>query len=244
MPRHWPTPPAPERSPAWVVMPDNAPGIKRAAVEGYGARVVMCAATVAAREATAAALAEETGAAFVHPYDNDTVIAGQASATTELLEDVPNLDAVFVPVGGGGLASGACLAVAHRARPVDVYGAEPEGANDAQRSLDAGRLIGIDELPGGAADTIADGLRTSLCPRTYAILQAHMRAILTAPDNEITHWQRVIWERMKLVVEPSAAVPLAALARDASTFRGKRIGVVLSGGNASLGGIGRATSGH
>ncbi|MDA1194096.1 MAG: pyridoxal-phosphate dependent enzyme [Planctomycetota bacterium] len=212
--------------PAWVVMPTNAPAVKRRAVEGYGATVVPCEPTLAARESTADRVQAETGATFIHPYDDPRVIAGQGTAALELMADVLGLDAVVAPVGGGGLCSGTCIAV-HGLNPnVAVYGAEPERANDAQRSLEAGHLI-----PVGAADTIADGLRTSLSERTFGILRAHVAGIVSVSEAEILHALRVVLERLKLVIEPSAAVPLAACARLHPALAGKRVGVILSGGN-------------
>lgn len=227
--------------PCWVVMPHDAPAVKRAAVEGYGATVIGCEPTVADREATAARVADATGATFVHPYDDVRVIAGQASVAAEILEQAPDVAAIYVPVGGGGLASGTCLAVAAAATagdrvraPVAVYGAEPQGADDAARSLEAGRLLGVEALPGGRADTVADGLRTSLSPRTFAILRTHVAGIHRVPDEDTLAWMRFLAERVKLVVEPSGAVPLAALARNADAHAGSTVAVVLSGGNVAL----------
>jgi threonine dehydratase len=220
--------------PCWVVMPHDAPAVKRAAVEGYGATVIPCAPTVADREATAARVQAETQATFVHPYDDMRVIAGQASAAAELLEQAPELAAIYVPVGGGGLASGTCLAVAAAGHRAQVVGAEPAGADDAARSLEAGRLVTLAELPGGRADTVADGLRTSLSPRTFAILGAHLARIERVPDAATLAWMRFLGERLKLVVEPSGAVPLAALAGAAAQHAGTTVGVILSGGNVAL----------
>lgn len=215
--------------PAWVVMPRDAPAVKRRAVEGQGATVVDCEPTLAAREDAAAEVAQRTGATFVHPYDDPRVIAGQGTAALELLQDVLGLDALVVPVGGGGLCSGTCIA-AHGENPtLAVYGAEPARADDACRSLQAGRL-----LPVGEADTIADGLRTSLSERTFAILRAHVAGIATVEEDEIVHALRSVWERMKLVIEPSAAVALAACARLHDDLAGRRVGVILSGGNVDL----------
>ncbi len=222
--------------PAFVVMPKDAPAVKRAAVEGYGAAVISCEPTIADREATAARIAAETGATFIHPYDDVRVIAGQASVAAEILEEAPEATAIYVPIGGGGLASGTSLAVA-AARPegsVAVHGAEPSGADDAARSLEAGRLIGLDALPGGRADTIADGLRTALSPRTFHALRSHLRAIHRVPDEDTLSWMRFLAERLKLVVEPSGAVSLAALARASPAHAGSTVVAILSGGNVSL----------
>ena len=217
--------------PAWVVMPENSLAVKMRAVEGYGATVVPCAPNLAAREAGAARLLEETGAAYVPPYDHPEIVAGQATATLELLEQVERLEAVVAPVGGGGLASGACLAAAGTDPAIRVIGAEPLGADDAARSLAAGRLI-----PQTGPDTIADGLRSSLGEVTWAILSRELDRIVTVREEEIVAAMRLVWERMKLVIEPSAAVAVAAvLGKEVRALDGlRRVGVILSGGNADL----------
>jgi threonine dehydratase len=215
--------------PAIVVMPRTAPAVKQRAVEGYGARVVLCEPTLASRESTAAALIAETGANLVHPYDDDRVIAGQGTAALELLEEVPDLDLVIAPVGGGGLVSGTAIAVAHASRRAAVVAAEPAGADDAYRSMQAGRII-----PQTDPQTIADGLRTSLCPRTFAAIRDHVREIATADDETIITAMRLVWERMKIVVEPSAVVPLAVLLAGKVATKGLRIGLIFSGGNVDL----------
>lgn len=219
--------------PAYVVMPTGAPRAKREAVLGYGAEVIPCAPTLAAREAELARVVERTGAAFVHPYDNADVIAGAGTAALELLADAPGLDDVIAPVGGGGLLSGTCLAAAGAAgadgAAVRVFGAEPERADDARRSLAAGRII-----PPDNPDTIADGLRTALGRLPFAILQRRVEAILTVSEAEIVAATRLLLERAKLVVEPSGAVPLAAVLRHRELFAGRRVGIVLSGGNLDL----------
>jgi len=215
--------------PAWIVMPSNAPAIKRAAVEGYGATVVPCAPTLEARTRGAARVQDDTGATFIHPYDDARVIAGQGTAALELLEDVLGLDAVIAPVGGGGLMSGTCVAV-HGLNPsVHLYGAEPERADDARRSLEAGRRV-----PVGEAGTMADGLRTSLSDLTFGILRTHLDGLPTVSEDEIASAMRQVFERMKIVIEPSSAVPLAACARLHSELAGKRVGIILSGGNVDL----------
>ena len=214
---------------AWIVMPTNAPAVKRRAVEGYGATIVDCEPTLAAREAGAEAVISETGAAFVHPYDDARIIAGQGTAGLELMDDVLGLDAVIAPVGGGGLMSGTCIAVRGLNPAVKLYGAEPAEADDARQSLDAGTLI-----PVGAANTIADGLRTSLSDLTFGILRTHLDGLPTVAEEEIVNAMRLVWERMKIVIEPSAAVPLAACARLHPELEGKRVGIILSGGNVDL----------
>ncbi|MEP7183662.1 MAG: pyridoxal-phosphate dependent enzyme [Betaproteobacteria bacterium] len=215
--------------PAWVVMPDNAPQVKQANVRRHGATIRFCAPTVAAREATCAEIQRETGATLVHPFDNEHVIAGQATATLELLAEVPDLDAVIAPVGGGGLLSGTAI-VATALRPgIRVFGAEPANADDAARSFRSGR---IEPLP--ATTTIADGLRTTLSERTFTAIRAHVETIGTASEAAIVRAMRMTWERMKIVIEPSSAVPLACLLERTLAVPGARIGVIVSGGNVDL----------
>ena len=223
--------------PAWVVMPEDAPRVKREAVAGYGGTVVLCEPTAAAREETAARVREETGAALVHPYDDERVIAGQGTVALELLEQAPGLDLVVVPVGGGGLAAGVAIAVAGAAPGVRVAGAEPAAADDAARSLAAGRRM---PNPPGRLETLADGLKSSLSERTFRALVAGLWTIATVDEEAIAAATRTVWERTKLVVEPSAAVPVAALLAGAIPLPERpdgepaRVGVVLSGGNADL----------
>jgi threonine dehydratase len=214
---------------AHVVMPRNAPEVKRRAVADYGAEIIPCEPNLRAREAGLAEVVARTGAAFVHPYDDERVIAGQATAALELCEEVPALDSVIVPVGGGGLLSGTALAVAATSPGTNVLAAEPAGADDAFRSLQAGRI-----LPSTAPRTIADGLLTSLGERTFPIIQRLVQAIVTVDDEAIVRAMRLIWERMKIVVEPSAAVPVAALLSRRDAVPGRRLGVILSGGNVDL----------
>jgi threonine dehydratase len=217
--------------PAHIVMPSTALPVKRRAVEGYGARVIECQPTLAARETTAAAVLAETGGTLIHPYDHPDVIAGQGTAGLELLEQVRDLDAVITPVGGGGLLSGVCLAVKGVAPAVRVFAAEPAGADDAARSKAAGRLI-----PQTGPHTIADGLLTSLGELTWPVIRDQVERVVTVQEDAIVAAMRLAWERAKLLIEPSAAVPLAAVLTE--EFRGlpglKRVGVVLSGGNANL----------
>ena len=219
---------------AIIVMPKTAPAVKLAAVRGYGAEVRLCEPTLEAREAGAAEAIRETGAALIHPFDDDRIIAGQATAAKELLEDVSDLDLILAPVGGGGLLAGTVLATHHLSPTTRVIGGEPLGADDAYRSLEAGRV-----LPSVAPETIADGLLTSLCERTFSILRAHLEAIVTVSDEEIVAALRPVLERMKTVIEPSAAVPLAALLKGGVETEGKRIGLIFSGGNVDLGRLAR-----
>jgi threonine dehydratase len=214
---------------AWVVMPENAPAVKRANVERFGATVRLCAPTVAAREAACAEVARMSGATLVHPFDDARVIAGQGTAALELLEAVGDLDAIVAPCGGGGLLSGTAIAAKGTRPAIDVLGAEPANADDAARSFASGRL---EPLP--ATTTIADGLRTTLAPRTLGALRAHVTAFGTCSEASIVRAMRMIFERMKQVVEPSAAVPLACLLERSLDVAGRRVGVVVSGGNVDL----------
>jgi len=212
--------------PAIVVVPANAPPVKRAAIAGYGARIVPCEPTLASREETAARVLAETGATLVHPYDDDRIIAGQGTAALELLADVPELDIVLAPIGGGGLVSGTAIAVAGVSPTTRVIAAEPAAADDAWRSLRAGKII-----PQTDPRTVADGLRTSLAPRTFAILRELVADIVTVSEEEIIRAMRHVLERMKIVIEPSSAVPVAAVLSGRLDVAGRRVGIILSGGN-------------
>jgi threonine dehydratase len=215
--------------PAYIVMPDNSPEAKRAAVRRYGGEIRFCAPTLAAREQAARELIASTGAAFVHPYDDALVMAGQASVAVEFLEQVPQLQALICPVGGGGLLGGCAVASAHLAVHLEVLGAEPEGAADAAASLRSGQL-----QPMPRPDTIADGLRGALSARTFAAIRAHVGDILIVGDADIVAGMRELWSVLKILVEPSGAVPYAALRRHAARFAGRHVGVVLSGANLDL----------
>ena len=219
--------------PAYVVMPENAPAVKRAAVAGYGAEIISCPATLEARETTLQAVIERTGAYVVHPYNDHAVISGQGTAVLELLDDPvlkeQALDSVLAPVGGGGLLSGTALAAKALQPTLQVFGAEPLQADDAYRSLQAGRII-----PPDNPNTIADGLRTALGDLTFPIIQDQVSAIITVTEVQIVQAMRLLWERMKLLVEPSGAVPLAAVLAAPERFQGQRIGLILSGGNVDL----------
>lgn len=215
--------------PAYVVMPSDAPAVKKAAVMAYGGRITLCEPTLSARQATADRLLQEAGAVLVHPYDDPAVIAGQGTAALELHEQVTNLDTVVVPISGGGLISGIALVTAAVAPRCAVIGAEPELADDAYRSLRSGRLE-----PAGRGITIADGLRATLSERTFGVISRFVREIITVSDEEIGRAMRLLWERLKIVVEPSGSVPFAAVLKTAENLRGRRVGVVLSGGNLDL----------
>ena len=224
--------------PAWVVMPSNTPQVKRQAVESYGGRIRFCEPTMRGREEGLHALLAETGATLVHPYDDDRVIAGQGTAAKELLEEVPELDFVLAPVSGGGLLSGTAIAAKSMSAGVRVIGCEPKNADDAYRSLETGAI-----QPSVQPDTIADGLRAQLAPRTFAILRERVNQIALASEEEIVEAMRLIWERMKLVVEPSGAVSAAVAVFRKMEWEGKRVGVILSGGNVEFGkGVGRSDS--
>ncbi len=215
--------------PAHIVLPRNAPLIKQQAVAAYGGQVTLCEPTLTARQAEADRIQRATGAAFIHPYDDVEVIAGQATIALEMLEQTSDLEVLIAPVSGGGLLSGLCLAGHSLAPNLEIWGAEPTLADDAFRSLREGRL-----LPSTNSATIADGLRASLSERTFAIIQQHARGILTTTEEQIIAAMRLLWERMKLVIEPSGAVPLAALLAHSERFRGRRVGLVLTGGNVDL----------
>ncbi|MFO0964341.1 MAG: pyridoxal-phosphate dependent enzyme [Gemmataceae bacterium] len=216
---------------ATIVMPSNAPGVKREAVEGYGARVVLCEPTLEARETTVARLQAESGAILIPPYNHPDVIAGQGTIALELLEDIPDLDAIVAPIGGGGLISGLCLGAKGVKAGIRIFAGEPEGADDAARSKAAGALI-----PQTAPRTIADGLLTSLGDLTWPFVRDQVEQVITVSEGEIKDAWRLLAERAKLLVEPSAAVALAAVLTPG--FRElagiEKVAVVLSGGNVQL----------
>ena len=215
--------------PAWVVMPDNAPAVKQANVRRFGATVRLCAPTVAAREGACDDVARETGATLIHPFDDSRVIAGQGTAALELVEAIDALDAVIAPCGGGGLLSGTSIAATSLRHGIEVLGAEPANADDAARSFASGTL-----QPLAAATTIADGLRTTLSGRTLTAIRAHVHAFGTCSEDGIVRAMRMMFERMKQVVEPSSAVPLACLLERTLDVAGKRVGIIVSGGNVDL----------
>jgi threonine dehydratase len=215
--------------PAWVVMPSNAPAVKQANVRRFGANVRLCEPTVAAREAACDEVARESGATLVHPFDDPRVIAGQATATVELVETVPDLDVVIAPCGGGGLLSGTAIAATSLVPGVRVFGAEPANADDAARSYASGEIE-----PLAATVTIADGLRTTLAPRTLLALRTHVAAFGTCSELAILRAMRMIFERMKQVVEPSSSVPLACLLERTLDVTGLRVGIIVTGGNVDL----------
>ncbi len=214
---------------AYIVMPENSPRVKVDAVQGYGAEVHFCAPNQAAREATVQQIIEKTGATFIHPYDNYEVITGQATAAKELIEDHGTFDILMAPVGGGGLLSGTSLSAGYFSPGAAVYAGEPEGAADAILSFRSGK---IEKAP--FINTIADGLLTTLGEKTLPIIRSQVKDILLADENDIKAALKLVYERMKIVVEPSCVVPLAALLRNKELFSGKKVGIILSGGNIDL----------
>jgi threonine dehydratase len=215
--------------PAFIVMPENAPQVKKDAVAGYGGRITYCEPTQQAREATLRQVVESTGAVFIHPYDNERVIAGQGTAALELLADVPDLDVVIAPVGGGGLISGTSIAASETKKGIRVIAGEPEMADDAHRSLREGKVL-LSENP----RTIADGLLTSLSERTFSIVQSRVEGIVTVSEQGIVDAMKFVWERAKIVIEPSSAVAVGVLWEKKIDLSGLKVGVILSGGNVDL----------
>ncbi len=214
----------------WVVMPENSPAVKVAAVKSYGAVVHLCAASLPAREAGLKEVQQDTGALFIPPYNHRNIIIGQSTAAAELLAEEPQLDAIIAPVGGGGLLAGTALAAHYFSNKTKVYAGEPAAADDAYRSFYSGTLVKEHE-----PKTIADGLRTTLGPLNFPIIKKHVSAIYTCEEDEIIAAMRLIYERLKIVIEPSCAVPLACLLKNASPFKGQKVGIILSGGNVDLG---------
>jgi threonine dehydratase len=210
-------------------MPHSAPQAKKDAVKGYGGRVVECEPSTSSREAVFAEVVSETGAEFVHPYNDHRVIAGQGTCSKELMEQVPGLESVIAPIGGGGMVSGTCLTLSNLAPKVEIYAAEPDQADDAYRSFKAGHIIADD-----APETVADGLKVPLKDLTWHFVQNHVTDILTASEQEIIDAMKLIWKRMKIVMEPSSAVPLATILKNKDVFAGKRVGVIITGGNVDL----------
>ncbi|GAB4317759.1 MAG: pyridoxal-phosphate dependent enzyme [Bacteroidales bacterium] len=215
--------------PGYIVMPENAPSVKIAAVKQYGGIIRFCKPTLEARESTLGEVKEETGAVEVHPYNNYHIIAGQSTACQELISEYTDLDFVVAPVGGGGLLSGTALSAHYFGKKIHVIGAEPRGADDAFRSLQAGYII-----PSENPKTIADGLLTSLGSLTFPIIQKYVDRIITVSEEGIVTAMKLIWERMKIVVEPSSAVAFAAVLENKELFLGMKTGIVLSGGNVDL----------
>jgi len=215
--------------PAYIVMPSSAPAVKKAAVAGYGGQITFCEPTLESRQAALAKVVEETGAAIVYPYNDERVIAGQGTATLELLEDVPDLDVIIAPVGGGGLLSGTSIAATETKKGIRVIAGEPELADDAYRSIKAGKIF-----PPVKPNTIADGLLTALGTLTFPIIQEHVEQIVTVSEQGIIDSMKFVWERAKIIIEPSAAVAVGVLWEKKIDLTGLKIGVILSGGNVDL----------
>jgi threonine dehydratase len=215
--------------PCHVVMPRTASQAKKDAVRGYGGIITECEPSTTSREEVFARIHAETGANFVHPYNDPRVIAGQGTCSRELMEQTDGLDAVIAPIGGGGMISGTCLTLSHMAPDVAIYAAEPEQADDAYRSFKAGHIIADD-----APVTIADGLKVPLKENTWHFVSNHVTDIFTASEEEIIAAMKLTWQRMKIIIEASCAVPLATIIKNPDTFRGKRVGVIITGGNVDL----------
>jgi threonine dehydratase len=215
--------------PAHIVMPENAPAIKKQAVAGYGAFITYCPPTLEARESTLQKIMEETGATPIHPYNHFDVICGQGTAAIEIYQNLRNVQIIMTPVGGGGLLSGTAIASKHLSPSTQVIAGEPAGADDAFRSFTTRQFV-----PSTQPKTIADGLLTSLGSLNFEIIKQHVDAIYTAPEHKIIEAMRLIWERMKIIIEPSSAVPLAAILENPEIFRNKKIAIILTGGNVDL----------
>jgi len=218
---------------SYVVMPKTAPEIKKIGVRGYGGEIFECEPTLAARESMLAEVVKKTGATEIHPFNNYDVIAGQATAAKELFEETYKLDFIIAPVGGGGLLSGTALATKYFSPSTQVIAGEPAGSDDAFRSLKSGKI------EPAQSQTIADGLLTTLGDKTFPIIKELVKEVITVTDDEIVAAMRLIWERMKIIVETSCAVPFAALLKDKEKFAGKNVGIILSGGNVDLGKVGK-----
>jgi threonine dehydratase len=216
--------------PAYIVMPSNAPQVKKEAVAGYGGQITFCEPTLQARESTMESIREKTGATVVHPYDNERVIAGQGTAALELLADVPDLDVIITPVGGGGLLSGTSIAAKGLKTSIRVIAGEPEMADDAFRSLQSGKII-----PSENPKTVADGLLTSLGNLTFPIIQQNVEQIVTVSEAGIIASMKFVWERTKIIIEPSSAVAIGVLWEKKIDLSGLKIGVIISGGNVDIG---------
>lgn len=214
---------------AHIVMPENAPEVKKKAVKGYGAEITFCEPTLEARETTLDKVIAQTGASFIHPYNNHDIIAGQGTSALELLEEIPDLDLILAPVGGGGLLSGTAIAAKQTNPEIQVIGCEPELADDAYRSIKSGKLIKINQT-----DTVADGLRTSLGDLTFDIILKYVDDIVTVSETSIIRDMQTFWERMNMIIETSCAVPVSAIVDKKIKTGGKKVGVLITGGNVDL----------
>jgi threonine dehydratase len=213
---------------SYIVMPRTAPDVKKKGVRAFGGEIFECEPTLEARESTLAEVVKKTGATEIHPFNNYDVIAGQATAAKELFDEAGPLDFIVVPVGGGGLLSGTALAAKYFSPETQVIAGEPAGADDAFRSMQSGKI------EPSQSNSVADGLLTSLGDKTFPLIKQYVKEVITVSDKEIVDAMRLIWERLKIIVEPSCAVPFAAVLKDKAKFEGKRVGVILSGGNVDL----------
>lgn len=213
---------------SYIVMPRTAPEIKKRGVRGYGGEIFECEPTLQARESTLAEVIQKTGATEIHPFNNYQVIAGQATAAKELFEEIKDLDVIMAPVGGGGLLSGTALAAKYFSPKTKVIAGEPAGSDDAYRSMQSGKI------EQAQSQTIADGLLTTLGDKTFPIIKELVSEVITVSDAQIVEAMRMVWERMKIIIEPSCAVPLAALLKEKERFKGQRVGIILTGGNVDL----------
>ncbi len=216
-------------SKAYIVMPKNAPDVKKNAVKEYGAEIIYCEPNEKSRQETCDRIVKETGAIFIPPFDDYKIIEGQATAAKELIEDTPDLNVIMTPVGGGGLSAGTALVVKYIIPTTEVILAEPKNADDAHKSFKSGKLKTVKN-----PDTIADGLKVSLGKRNFDIIKDNVSDILLVEEDEIANAMRIIWERMKIIIEPSCAVPLAAVIKNKKRFAGKKIGIIITGGNVDL----------
>lgn len=215
--------------PCNVVMPHTAPQAKKDTVRRYGGKITECEASTTAREEVFARVQAETGGDFVHPYNDPRVIAGQGTCAREVMEQVDGLDMMVAPIGGGGMISGTCLTLSTLAPEVQIIAAEPDQADDAARSFRAGRIIADD-----APDTVADGLKVPLKDLTWHFVSNHVSDILTASEEQIVEAMKITWKHLRVVMEPSSAVPLATILKHPERFKGKRVGIILTGGNVDL----------
>jgi len=213
---------------SYIVMPRTAPEIKKRGVKGYGGEIFECEPTLQARESTLAEVIQKTGATEIHPFNNYQVIAGQATAAKELFEEIKDMDVIMAPVGGGGLLSGTALATKYFSPKTKVIAGEPAGSDDAYRSMQSGKI------EQAQSQTIADGLLTTLGDKTFPIIKELVSEVITVTDAQIIEAMRMVWERMKIIIEPSCAVPLAALLKEKERFKGQRVGIILTGGNVDL----------
>ncbi|WP_435624580.1 threonine ammonia-lyase [Flagellimonas sp.] len=218
--------------PAFIVMPSSAPKVKKEAVKGYGGEVIECEPTLEARELASEKIRQEKGATFLHPSNDNEVILGQGTACKELLEEYPNLDAVFAPVGGGGLIAGTALSAHYFGKDCKVYGGEPFEVDDAYRSLISGKIETNNTI-----NTIADGLKTQLGDKNFPIIQKHVEQIIRVTEEEIVQAMKLLWERLKIVCEPSCAVAFAAVLKEKEQFANQKVGIIISGGNVDLGNL-------